>query len=139
MSTAMPAFAHRWFEEVWNQRNPQALEELLAPHAQSFDFPTPGTVLDRDGFIAAVDGFHRTFSDIRVTLNDVIAEDHRFAAHWTATMTHTGDGLGFPATNSPVTFSGISIGHIHNGQLTQGWNALDMTAVTQQLAKIAAV
>ena len=138
MSAAEHAFAHRWFEEVWNQRSPESLEELLAPDAQSFGFPQPGSVLDRAGFIAAVEGFHSTFSNIRVTLTDVIAEDQRFAAHWTATMTHTGEGLGFPATNAPVTLSGISIAHIRDGKLTKGWNALDMTAVTQHLASLAA-
>jgi steroid delta-isomerase-like uncharacterized protein len=138
MSAAEHAFAHRWFEEVWNQGSRESLEELLAPDVRSFGFPHPEAVLDRDGFIAAVAGFHSTFSAIHVTLNDVIAEHNKLAAHWSATMTHTGDGLGFPATNAPVTLSGISIAHLRDGQITQGWNALDMTAVTQRLATLAA-
>jgi predicted ester cyclase len=52
-------------------------------------------------------------------------------------MTHAGDGLGFPATGAPVHMTGMSIVQIHNGQIVEGWNALDLTTHVHTLHEIA--
>jgi hypothetical protein len=35
MATAYDALARRWFEEVWNQRRADTIDEMLAPDAVS--------------------------------------------------------------------------------------------------------
>ena len=46
----------RWFEEVWNQRQLETIDELLAPDAIAYDLAGPGaTIRGRDAFRAAAE------------------------------------------------------------------------------------
>jgi hypothetical protein len=49
------------------------------------------------------------------------------------TMVHNGEGLGFPATGKDVAFPGSCFIYCREGQLTEGWNFMDFTQITQQL------
>ena len=53
-------------------------------------------------------------------------------------MTHTGDQLGFPATNKRVKITGITIAQIENGKIIRGWDNWHQLALQQQLATTAA-
>jgi predicted ester cyclase len=53
-------------------------------------------------------------------------------------MTHTGDGLGLPATNKRVRITGITIAQIDSGKIVRGWDNWDQLAMQQQLAMAAA-
>lgn len=137
----MPAtheFFYRWFDEVWHKGNIDAVNEMMLPEGKCYDFPRPGDVITRDDFAAQARAFQQTFSDIRFELGDVIVEGEKGCARWSATMVHTGDGLGFPATGEPVALNGVSFCHLRDGRILAGWNALDLTAVVQRLSAIAA-
>jgi len=138
MSAAAQAFIHRWFEEVWENGNIGHIDELMLPEAKCYDFPTPGSVIDREEFKSSVRGFRDTFSGIHVTVEDVIAEGDKVVARWSAVMTHTGDGLGFAATGQPVTLSGISLTHLRDGKILAGWNAFDLSGTVANLRAISA-
>ena len=56
------------------------------------------------------------------------------ASRWTATMLHTGDGLGVPATGRPVTVTGMSMARLRNGRMVEGWNNWDTMELMQQIA-----
>ena len=77
--------------------------------------------------------FNRNFSNIKVVVDEEIVDGDHIACRWTVTGTHTGDGLGFAATNRPVLFSGASFMHLRNGKLADGWNFFDFTRIVQQL------
>ncbi len=66
-------------------------------------------------------------------MNDTISEGDKIAARFSATMTHTGDDLGFPATGKQVTVSGMSFTRIANGQIVEGWNNWDIYGMMRQL------
>lgn len=132
------AFFHRWFDELWNKGNIDIINELMLPEAKAYDFPVTGGVSSRDEFAAQARAFQETFSNIHVTVDDVIVEGDKGCARWSATMTHTGDGLGFAATGEPVSMSGISFCHLRDGKILAGWNALDLTTVVHRLSAIAA-
>jgi predicted ester cyclase len=70
---------------------------------------------------------------MRVTIDDVIAEGDRVAILWTATMTHTGDGLGFAASSKKVSLPGASFITCRDGQIIDGRNHMDFTKVRLQL------
>jgi predicted ester cyclase len=48
-------------------------------------------------------------------------------------MTHSGDALGFAATNRKAALAGSSFIHIRNGQIMHGWNQMDFTKLALQL------
>jgi predicted ester cyclase len=127
MSDDLRKFAHRWFDEVWNDYREAALDEMLSPNVVVYDFPDVGKTAGFEGFKAAVEHFHANFSDIHVEVEDVIAEGNKVAARWHVRMTHTGDGLGYRATGIPIKFNGISWVEIQDGKIVKGWNGFDLT------------
>ena len=71
---------------------------------------------------------------MRIAVDDLVAEGDKVAVRWTATMTHTGDGLGFPATSKKVRRFRLVISSIcGNGQILEGWNYMDLTRMRLQL------
>ncbi len=127
------SLAHNWFEEVWNQANPDAIDKYFAPDGHCYGFPDPTSVLSRDEYKAIHDQFLKSFSNLRVEVQDVIVEADRMAIRWVVRMDHTGDALGIPPTGKPVVMGGSSFCHIRDGQITEGWNFMDFTKVLQQL------
>jgi predicted ester cyclase len=77
--------------------------------------------------------FHNAFGNIHIAIDDLIVEGDKVAIRWTCTMVHNGEALGFPATGKNVAFPGSSFIHCRDGQLTDGWNFMDLTKMTQQL------
>ena len=133
MSEQNRNFAHRWFDEVWNKQREAAIDELRDPTGRAFGFPSPTSELSHEDFKEAYRQFNRTFSNIHVTVDEELVDVNRIACRWTARGTHTGDALGFPATNKTVQFSGASFMHMRNGKLHDAWNFFDFTAVIAQL------
>jgi predicted ester cyclase len=127
------ALVLRWFDELWNQKNLSIIDELAHPDSQSFGFPDPTRSISRAEYKNAVSSFHQTFSNIHMTVEDIIAEDEKVSTRWSATMTHTGPGLGFEPTGKSITVTGISIATIHEGLVLEAWNAFDLTRHVAQL------
>lgn len=126
--------ARRWFEEVWNQGRESAIKEMYHRDGRAFGFPEPDSVLNGpDEFAAIWRQFRSAFPDVHVTVDDLVAEGDRVAVLWTATMTHTGDGLGFPASSKKVGFQGSSFLLCRDGQIKEGRNQMDFTKVRLQL------
>jgi len=130
MSEQNKALAKRWFEEVWNQGKQSTIEELFHPKGKAYGFPEPDSVLiGPEEFKPVHRRFHDAFSNIHLTIDDLIAEGDKVAIRWTATVLHTGDGLGFPATKKKAAMPGSSFITIRKGQLTDAWNFMDFTKV----------
>jgi predicted ester cyclase len=134
MSDANKQLVHRWFDEVWNQGNPATIEELFHPDGKAHGFPEPAAILTGPSeFKQAHSLFKEGFSNINVHLDEVIAEGDNVAARWTATVTHTGQSLGFPPTGRTASFSGTSFLHVANGKIAEAWNHMDFTRVVLEL------
>ncbi len=132
------ALARRWFDEVWNRHDESAIERMFHAQAKSHGLPTPdGKPAGREEFKQVYRTFLGAFPDMRVVVDDVIAEGDRVAIRWTATMTHTGDDLGFPATGRPVTLQGSSFIVVKDGQIREGWNQMDLQGTIQSLKNAA--
>jgi predicted ester cyclase len=105
----------------------------LSPRRQGLRLPRPTLFSSALKVSKPSTAFHNIYGDIHITIDDLIAEGDRVAIRWTCTMTHTGDGLGFPATRKKATVPGSSFIHCRDGKLTDGWNFMDLTKTTHQL------
>jgi steroid delta-isomerase-like uncharacterized protein len=131
MSEQNKALAKRWFEEVWNQGKESTIDELFDSQGKVYGFPEPDSVLiGPEGFKAIHRAFRNAFGDLRIVLDELISEGDRVAIRWTCSGTHSGDGLGFPATGKKVTIPGSSFIACRNGQITEGRNYMDLTKMT---------
>lgn len=130
--------AVRWFEEVWNKGRLEAVDELATPDARSYGFPQPGSVLNREEFKEYLLEFRRSFTHIHVNVDETVAEGYRVGARWTGQMKHTGSGLGFAPTGRVVEVHGMSMLHLRDGLISEGWNALDLGSIVSFLSAVSA-
>ena len=134
MSEANKLLSKRWFEQVWNQKNEAAIDEMFSKNGKSHGFPEPDSVLvGPEPFKAVHRNFVGAFPDLHVDVEDVVAEGDRVAVRWRVSMTHLGDHLGFPATGKKQTLDGSSFLIVKDNQVMEGWNQMDLGAFMQRL------
>lgn len=135
MSDENKALLRRWFDEVWNQGRPEAIDELFAAdgiaHGLSDDDAAP--LKGPAGFKPFHQVFRGAFPDIEVVVEDMIAEGDKVVARCTVRGKHAGDHLGIAATNTPVSFDGIAIVRIADGKIVEAWNNFDFMKMNRQV------
>jgi steroid delta-isomerase-like uncharacterized protein len=127
------ATARRFIEEVWNNQNLAAIDELYAPNAiEHRDLPP--FELDRESAKQYTAPLFSAFPDVHVTIEDMVAEGDTVVTRWTARGTHQGELMGIAPTGKTIAVMGISIGrHAVNGQLVESWTTWDRLTMLQQL------
>lgn len=134
MSEDKKNFVRRWFEVVWNQKDEAAIDEMFGAQSKSHGFPDLDSVLVGPAEFKAVHRrFCGAFPDLKVTLDDVIAEGNVVAVRWHADATHLGDHLGISATGRKAKIVGSSFLTISGGQTIEGWNQMDMAGLIRRL------
>jgi predicted ester cyclase len=71
--------------------------------------------------------------DLRVTIEELVAEGDKVAVRRSYAGTHRGELLGIPATGKQVRLGGISIFRLARGKIAEQWEQLDRLALMQQL------
>jgi len=133
------ALTRRWFDEVWNKRREEAIEEMLGPNGIAHGLAESGEDLPGPAeFRRFYRQFRSGFPDIRVTVDQVIGEGDTTAVRFTAYGSHTGDGLGIKATGRPVRVSGMCMIRWKDGRIAEAWNEFDAAGLMRQLAAPAA-
>jgi predicted ester cyclase len=74
-----------------------------------------------------------TLSDLRVNVEDTIAEGDKLCVRWSCTAKHTGDGLGIAPTAVTIHVTGISIIRVAGGKMVEGWQNWDMLGMMEQI------
>ena len=135
MSEANKALVRRWFEEVWNQGRSEVIDELLAEDAVIHGLvdATGNPVRSLRSFHDFHTQFRGAFPDMHVSVEDAISESDKVVARCHVAGRHSGDHLGFAATNAPVEFEGIAFVRIENGKIAEAWNQFDFMQMNKQL------
>jgi steroid delta-isomerase-like uncharacterized protein len=132
------ALIRRWFEEVWNKGRADAIPEMFAAdgvaHGLSDDAANP--LRGPAGFQPFHAQFREAFPNIEVVVEDQIAEGDRVATRCSVRGKHTGDSLGFAATQNAVEFTGVTITRISDGKIVEAWNNFDFMKMYKQLGAI---
>jgi steroid delta-isomerase-like uncharacterized protein len=131
MPTDNRALTRQWFEQVWNQKRGNVIDEMLGA-----DAVVHGLGDDRIGnapFHEFHDTFVGAFPDITVQVDDVISEGDRTAARFTVRGTHRGDHLGFTATGKSIVATGLCYIHWKGGKIVEAWNEFDSAGKIQAL------
>ena len=128
----------RWFDEVWNKGNADAIDEMFDEQgiAHGLSAETGAPMVGPAAFREFHAKFREAFPDIHVEIDDVVAEGDKVAARCTVTGNHLGDSLGLPATNNPVEFEGMAIVRVKDGKIVEGWNTFDFTKLYRQIGRI---
>lgn len=80
--------------------------------------------------------FSAGFSNIRHSIEDIVAEGDRVAFRMTIDATHTGEFMGLPASGRQVSFLGIGIMRIADGKVADYWALPDRMGLMQQIGAL---
>jgi steroid delta-isomerase-like uncharacterized protein len=132
MASENVSLAMRWFEEVWNQRRTDTIDELLTDESvsQSESGPLRGKQEFKERAHAV---FLSAFPDLRMIVEGTVAEGNQVVVRWSATGTHLGDGLGFPATGRKISFRGMTWIRYLGGKMVEGMDCWNQAGLIQSL------
>lgn len=108
------------------------LEENVIEH-------TPDPALKGTGreYVKQLFNIYRTaFPDLKVTINDLIAEDDRVVCYTTMSGTNTGKFMNKMPTNKTVVFDQIDICKFRNGKVAEHWGIGDNLSMLMQLGVV---
>lgn len=120
----------RIFEEAWSKGNVQVLDELVAPTFKQHQYDRPST---REGFKAIIQEVRTAFPDLKVTVEDSVAEDDKVWVRVTCRGTHLGQFKGLPPTGKSFEITEIHIVRIENGKGVEHWGVADTLGLMQQI------
>lgn len=132
MSTEINKTLLRRFLEIWSTGNTAAADEFVSPDLIDHTL-MPGLPPGLAGFKMQVGGFRAAFPDLRVSVDDLIAQGDKAAARVTFRGTHRGDFVGIPATGNAITMGAIGILRFEGGEVVEHWATLDLLGLMQQL------
>ena len=136
MSEGNKANVRRLFEEVWNKGYLPVADELFAPTYTHHDSSTPDVGRGPESEKKRATLYRTAFPDLRLTIEDIIAEGETVMARWSCRGTHKGDLSGIAPTGKQFTISGVSIARLANGKMAEGWINWDALGLMQQLGVV---
>jgi steroid delta-isomerase-like uncharacterized protein len=128
----------RRLDEAFFKQDFGTFDELLAD-----DFVDHNPIPDSPG---GVEGFKQTartvmggFPDMDVKTTDVIAEDDRVVHFWICEGTHDGEFMAMSPSGKRVTFTGIEIWRIADGQIAERWGVVDNMDLLEKTGNLPAI
>ena len=142
MAAQTAELSRRIFEDVWNRKNLNAIDDLLSVDYIHHDpnSPVAGGI---DGYKQFVNHYMNAFPDAHFTIHDAFTEGQNpevqnEVTRWTVAGTHQGELTGIPPTGRSISVTGISIARIANGKIVESWNNWDALGLMQQLGVVSA-
>jgi steroid delta-isomerase-like uncharacterized protein len=139
MTETNKAISRRVVEEIFNAGRLEVADELVTPDFISHDPSSPEPIIGPEGLKRQAEGYRTAFPEIRLTIEDEIAEGDRVVTRWTARGTHQAELFGFPATGKEATVTGMTIDRIVDGRIVESWTNWDTLGLLQQLGVVPAM
>jgi steroid delta-isomerase-like uncharacterized protein len=131
------AILRTYVETIFNQKQVDRADDLVAPdyldHAA-----LPGQAPGLEGAKQKWAMYLAGIPDLRVTIEELVAEGDMVAVRRSYEGTHQGELLGIPATGKHLQLGGISIFRLAGGKIAEHWEQLDRLTLMQQLGVIPA-
>jgi predicted ester cyclase len=138
MADNYESFLHRWFEEVWNNRREDAIDEMLDDDVVGHGLTNAegDTIRGKEDFKNLHRTFLSTYPDLKITVEDIVTEGDKMAGRCRVSATHAGEGLGLAPTNQPVEFTGMIIVRVNDGKIVEAWNEFDFMKMFTQIGAL---
>jgi predicted ester cyclase len=113
--------------EIWGTGELDRLDDLVAADVVHHDPYDPNGDQGLEGMKATIAANRERFSELRLDVQDQIAEGDRVATRWTCTMVqaHTG---------KRATIAGITIDRFDEGKIVEAWRSMDALGLARELA-----
>ena len=136
MSAEESKAAMRRYFGVFEQGNIDLFDELLAPDYVNHSPATPDLPTGPEGVKGVVAMFRSGIPDLRVVVEDMIAEGDKVATRYTLEGTHEGELFGVPPTGQLLSIKNISVERVSDGKIREHWRITDSLDMMQQLGVI---
>jgi steroid delta-isomerase-like uncharacterized protein len=119
-------------QELWSTGNTAILDEIIAP-GYTLHKPPTGFSPDLAGLKQILTPMRSAFPDLKVTVQDVIAEGDKVVQRRTFEGTHKGAFFGIPPTGKSVSVSQIIVSKVAGGKIVEEWAETDFLGMLQQV------
>lgn len=134
MSKDLKAVCHR-LAELWNTGNLSLAEEIFAADFVNHD-PTRPEVTDIESYKKYVAETRSGMPDLKVVIEDLIAENNKVVSRYTVSGTFENDFFGIPATGKKAAWKGVNIYRFESGKIVEALWHKDTFTMLQQLGVI---
>ncbi len=122
----------RYAENVFGGGGLDAIGETIAPDYVHHS-PSAPDVVGIKAMADLVRAFHSSFSDISLTVDDMVAQGDRVATRLRISAVHSGEYDGIAATGKRVMLHGMAIDRIEGGMIAEGWEISDAHDLRNQI------
>lgn len=127
----------RFFEEVWNKRKPEIVDDIFDNDCHTFQLRsgTPATSTPRgpESIKDHIAEWLYGFPDLTFTIEQMIAEGDRVSTLLVMEGTHTGQWLGIPPNGKRINIRMMTIHRIQSGKIIEDWVIVESLGFFQQL------
>jgi steroid delta-isomerase-like uncharacterized protein len=127
------AVVRRQEEELFTRGNLDAADEIYAPGYVGHDPSNSEDIRGLEAAKQAAADYRRAFPDLRVTVEDLIAEGDKVVARLRFRGTHRGELDGIAPTGRRVDCSGIVVSRMEGGKIAEDWANFDDLGMMRQL------
>jgi predicted ester cyclase len=131
MSEENKAIFSDHIEQIWNNGDASGIERFIAPNYVGFD--AAEGISGIEGYKQHFETLTTAFSDIRITIEALLAEEDRVVGRFVVEGTHTGNLGDIPPTGKRVRVTGISIARISRGQIVEEHANSDTLGLLKQI------
>ncbi|HEY6328228.1 MAG TPA: ester cyclase [Blastocatellia bacterium] len=124
------AVARGFFEQVLDQGH---LDKYADSHAPDFIVHTGTRDASLKEDIAAAREERKAMPDLRVKINEIIAERDLVLVYWTASGTNTHEAMGLPGTGKSISAPGMTLFRFKAGKIVEEWSVWDTLPIMQQV------
>ena len=128
--------SRRMIEEVFGAGNYDLADELVAANAMGHDPALPEPTVGPEGVKESARGYRGAFPDLKLTIEQQVAEGDYVATRWSARGTHKAELFGIAATGKESTVTGITIDRWAGGKIAESWTNWDTLGMLQQLGVV---
>ena len=118
-------------DAAWMEKH---VANTFVRHDPGLDFEVRGP----EGVLQLHDALMPAFPDMKLDLEDLVAEGEKVLVRLVIRATHTGPFGAMPATGKPIRVAVLDLFQIRDGVLIEHWAQLDNLGLLKQLGALAA-
>ena len=128
------ALLRRSVEEVFSaQGDLDVADEIYAPNYVGHNPLDPEDVRGPEGAKEQARMYRSAFPDVRLSIEEQVAEGDKVVTRWIGSGTHQGEMMGIAPTGNQIRIDGITISRIQDGKVVEDWELFNGLGLMQQL------
>jgi predicted ester cyclase len=131
------ALLRRLVEEVFSaQGDLDVADEIYAPNYVGHNPLDPEDVRGPEGAKEQARMYRSAFPDVRLSIEEQVAEGDKVVTRWIGSGTHQGEMMGIAPTGNQIRVDGITISRIQDGKVVEDWELFNALGLMQQLGGV---